>query len=65
MNTETITTIPLLSCPFCGSPAVISEQSLPVIYKTYYKAKCTKCLCEKAGSLDREKVVKEWNTRHD
>lgn len=62
--------IKLLPCPFCGGEAECSEHhedngGVEVYYRerTYYLVSCSKCMVTMANEIDKESVIKQWNTR--
>lgn len=50
----------LKHCPFCGGKAGINEG--PKGFSTYVY--CVACQAETAASLQREKAIERWNSRH-
>lgn len=62
--------IKLLPCPFCGGEAEYSEHhedngGVEVYYREYhyYMVCCDKCHLTFTSTLDKEDVVRRWNTR--
>ena len=60
----------LLPCPFCGGEAEYSEHhedngGVEVYYREYhyYMVCCDKCHLTFTSTLDKEDVVRRWNTR--
>lgn len=62
--------IKLLPCPFCGGEAEYSEHhedngGVEIYYREYhyYMVSCSKCGLTMASQVDKEGVVRKWNTR--
>ena len=52
----------LKSCPFCGTNARL-ETGGPKDDK-WFSVHCVSCRCHKELFWDKEKCIKDWNTRH-
>jgi Lar family restriction alleviation protein len=54
----------LNNCPFCGHEALIITNlfSQPTIY---YVIKCSYCIIETDSTIDKEKLILQWNTRQN
>ena len=62
-GSEPETTPALRSCPFCGGPADIFEDSLFGFCKTF-AAECTVCGCRLyQDQVDEESAAAAWNSR--
>lgn len=57
--------VQLLPCPFCGSEAEITDESMPDRPKSWFFARCKdwKGCCAWLAAGSPEKVAEKWNLR--